>query len=118
MNVYDRIDIVVAGNNLTGRPIEFILDEEGSPLEATVFETTCPACGQSLTFCLSDARQKDGVMYVACPQCGAGTDTLPEVPQDTLVVTIAGQETEEPRPAVIRSSCPFLDPIETGAFIV
>lgn len=117
MNVYDRIDVRIADQSLTARPIDFVLDENENPIEATTFETTCPACAAAIQFSNVDAIRIDGVTYVVCSQCGAGQKELPIIVPDSIVVASVGQVVETPREVrKLDRGCPFLDPIEFGTF--
>lgn len=114
-NVYDRIDIFIAGSPLTARPIGFEMDEKGDPLIATQYETTCPECGSVLQFSALDVRVSgEDEVLLGCSECGAGADELKV--DDQISVARVGEIGEEAGVHVPDQGCPFCDPVELGIF--
>lgn len=141
-NVYERINITVAGDPLTARPSEFSFDDDGNPTAAIRYETTCPKCGNLIDFCVDDVWHAADQDHVACTHCGAGRhkpepESEPEptpaaiaadpepvaTPSPEIKIRQAGQIVEEPAKAktggarVPDRGCPFIDPIAEGDFI-
>jgi protein-arginine kinase activator protein McsA len=104
---YDRIELLVAGVKLTARPIEFEFDVGKNPIKATRYETTCPKCGNLIQFF--------GVLKsVGCTSCGA-TEVKAIEPR---VLIRQGVVTRRKSDNQAQRGCPFIDPIEAGAFII
>ena len=123
MSVYDRIELIVAGKQkLSARPINFRYDDDGNPVEVTLYETTCPGCGNMIQFVPSQMVEKDGLWYVGCFVCNKGfvepEKSAPElVVEPEVIVRPSGQKLEKERPLVpVDRGCPFIDPIEVGIF--
>jgi len=118
MNPFDRIMINIGGQRLSARPIEFDF-ENGLPICATKFETTCPTCGQCVQF-------YGVVESVQCQDCldkTIASDKL-EINKNVIVVNLdrkkemmermKGREMEK----IGKSPIPFVDPIALGLFSI
>jgi hypothetical protein len=104
---HDRIELLVAGVKLTARPIEFEFDAGKNPIRATRYETTCPKCGDLIQFF--------GVMKsVGCTSCGATEAKAVE----SRVLIRQGAVTRRKSDNQAQRGCPFIDPVEAGAFRV
>jgi hypothetical protein len=64
---FDLLEVVIEGETLQARPIEWINDEDGNPAWPTTYETTCPSCGQLTQFVVRDQGQECecGVQIIA-----------------------------------------------------
>ena len=110
VDVYRRIDIVVGGESLTARPIEFEYDNEENPIKVLKYETTCPNCGQAIQFALSETIIINDISNVSCT-CDANNK---KIIKNTVEIKASGQESRFVKMAV--QLVPFIDPIESGAF--
>jgi protein-arginine kinase activator protein McsA len=105
INPHDRIELLVVGVRLTARPIEFEFDSKKNPIKATRYETTCPKCGNLIQFF--------GVKEsVGCTSCGATEAKAVE----SRVLIRQGAVTKRKSDNQAQRGCPFIDPIEAGAF--
>jgi hypothetical protein len=116
INPYERLDVVVVGNRLTARPIDFLY-EDGKPVAATKYETTCPNCGSMLQFSVEEVIGVGSDNYVGCHTCGEGfvennTQEKPIV-EDKIVIIQNMEFKKKDQPPVDRG-CPFIDPVEAG----
>lgn len=111
-NVYSRINVEVAGQSLTARPISFVYSGD-EIVGVDMYETTCPGCGCMIHF------KKDS--HVGCSECGAG-GAPKNIRKDELFVAVSGQIVEKNeipiKKAIVNRGCPFVDPIELGTFAI
>lgn len=102
VNVYERIDITVAGDRLTARPSEFSFDNDGNPTAAVRYETTCPKCGNLIDFCVDDVWHAADQDHVACSHCGAGKHKqeaeAPKAEPEAEPEAVAEEPEREPEP--------------------
>ena len=124
-NIYDRIDILIHDQELTARPIEFEMDKDENPIRATKYETTCPNCSNYIQFDIPPLQNPDGSIVkesgqpppriVSCPNCSSKPV---HIEKSSLVIKKQGQMIEQAPQVEVKKDrgCPFLDPIELGAF--
>ena len=139
MGVFDLVEIYVGAETMRARPTKFSAEEfnndgigsDGSQVYPTAFETTCPYCGQLLSFELYDIIKLDEVLHVVCPNCGS-SEGAPKVGSDVNVRRITDVQSatdlpnppkkkvtksvskEEPIVIVGGDECPFQDPVAAG----
>jgi hypothetical protein len=114
MNPYDRIEVKIAGQMLSARPIVFTYKGD-EIVGVEKYETTCPSCGCMIHF-------GTGITETGCKECGAGGAIKAPIPKDELSIAVVGQifERNEIPPEVtpVDRGCPFVDPIELGIFSI
>lgn len=107
-NIYDRIDVIIGGEKLTARPVEFEHDQDGNPVAVTKFETTCPLCGNAVQFSAPDTKPEE-IVAVAC-DCKREP---PVIAPPSRLRPMAEKVLEAPVYV-----CPFVDPLELGLMII
>lgn len=90
-SVYDRINVIIAGEELTARPIEFDLDASGMPIKAIRFETVDPTTGQLLQF-----NHNSSIVQPEVEQVKSGPRRIRNLSE----------------------LCPFVDPLELGLMVI
>lgn len=116
-SIYERIDIIFAGQSMTARPTDFEMDDQRNPTKPIKWETTCPGCGCAVPFAMKDVAVLDDKIYVCCPECKAGEKDKARVKADELSIAAAGQIIAAPKtPVFVDRGCPFFDPISLGSF--
>lgn len=112
---FDRLIVVIAGYELTARPIAFIYDNLNNPVDATLFETTCPECGNLIQFTRNDVININNEMHVNCVKCDYGA--VKNRKKDTIIIKTGtfGQQLVSEK-IKVDDVCPFQDPIELGIF--
>jgi hypothetical protein len=117
-SLFDRIDILVNGYELTARPIEFDYDAEGQPILVLKYETTCPTCGAMIQFGHTE-HYYDGHYVFNCPECkmeDEGPEIESEIKKDQLIVQQNVVLVSQSQPLSPEKIIPFLDPVEAGIF--
>lgn len=117
MNPYERIEVMVSNMELlSARPIEF-REQDGIPVEALRYETTCPKCGAMIQFSPEDVTYKDEQGYIGCLDCD-GADYSKRVsdntPRSVIRVDSDGQNVSFTK--YEDRGCPFVDPIKLEQF--
>jgi hypothetical protein len=119
MNPFDRLNVLVEGDQLTARPIKFEYDKHGNATKALEFETTCPKCGGMVLF-KHDRKEGDEAIPVFCEACSGVVNELAEgasfqAPGEPINVIAEGQENKVEVP-VKEEECVFKDVVESGEF--
>lgn len=117
VNPYDRILVVVDGDEQYVRPIEFEMDKDENPTKAIKWEAVNPKNGQLLQFIENEIVIKDGKKYYK--------EFVEQVEQDSSIkIGRKLKIMKEPSKVVeankdvkpVEVECPFIDPIEMGLF--
>lgn len=122
---YDLIDITVGRFKSTARPIEWDGKDEdgvgndanGRPINAVMYMTTCPACGQLIQFKSDDLYQSvNDQNNVKCQHCGTGNDRMPTPDEIHDLIVILDDETISESDKLVIPHKAFVDPILSGEF--
>jgi|APFre7841882654_1041346.scaffolds.fasta_scaffold88991_2 hypothetical protein len=110
--LYDKINVLVAGIELDARPVEFELDKDENPIVPLVYETVCPQCGCMIQFKIKEVALVDGKPSIGCVECGAYSKGPQMVKVSGAVqIAVEGQIVESNVVKIQDCGCPFVDPI-------
>jgi hypothetical protein len=118
MTVFDRIELHIGSEATTARPYDFVFDKHRNPIEAIMYETTCPDCGQCMQFNKNEIKTDDGRAFVICGGCQKPPKFRPIV---QIQIKDDGQHIENEHKRNLAEKMreevtPWIDPIAAGIF--
>lgn len=109
VSLYDRINVLIGNQELTARPVDFVLDSNQNVIGVLRYETTCPDCGGLVLFDKPEKLDIDVSHFVKCSVC------LKEPIKviNKLKIEKVNQSIAKPRIDLI---VPWVNPIELDIF--
>lgn len=136
-NMFDLIPVRFGDKDTYARPYSFTQDSEENFLTPIKGITTCPYCGHGQEINFKD----NTILNIKCANCGAGNEEPDNINKNTNITNdinvddieteiLAAFENNGITPNVkasitidddndiqtLKSSCPFIDPVELGLF--
>lgn len=117
MDKFDPKEVMLAGEIMHARPIEWdgdVLLDETKPIR---FESVCGGCGELVQFSNNEIYVIDGIPYAQCPRCdGPAPNVVP--PSDNVASRSINVDQDSGKKTVstprMDDLCPFQDPVEAG----
>lgn len=143
-NIFDMIEVYFGNEKITARPFSFTENEHGDFIEPTLASTTCPKCGHGVTIKLlyginavcencnygsSGQNLNSSVLETDVRETISSIPSLNQIIEDDLetqmmkllnddkgISAIKNTITIDEKSGTLKTSCPFIDPIELGLF--